>query len=544
MHPIAFTAPALLKALCIFADARDHLPDPRDPRGVRYPLAVLLGTLLVAVAGGGDTLAAVAEFTVDHQAWFRLWLPLGRSVPTDDTYRLLVRRLDPETAMQASLLLLDGSSLPGLQELILALDGKVARRSGDRAAGTRAQFLVSAFLVREGLTLAQEPCEAKSNEITAMPRLLARMVLEGAVVTIDAAGCQRAIVQALRAAGADYVLAVKRNQPSLHAEVRAAFEDADRGAFAPEVQDGCETVERNGGRRERRTCTVLGGPGLCEWVADPEAWPGLHSLIRALLHREPACGRRGPAGAGPRPLGHRERPAPHPGRAVPRGRLPPAPGARPRRDGHLQTGCPEHGAHASAEFQTGFVHWPAAGQDRAQPRPAGPDPGLNATFRLPWVLIGMAADGWDYRDKDELTTRAVPYFLAQHFRPNQQYDQATVPFLERLTRHQTDGRLEMRVRHPRGKLHAKLYIWTDADGRQEAMIGSSNLTGPGLGGQGELNAYMRKSDSTRYFVAWFDARWQEKDSVGGPKLVEDAQKVVASNRPDRRGRTRSSHSGR
>ena len=160
------------------------------------------------------------------------------------------------------------------------------------------------------------------------------------------------------------------------------------------------------------------------------------------------------------------------------------------------------------------------------------------------VLIGMAADGWDYRGKDELTPKAVPYFLAQHFRPNQQYDQAAIPFLERLARHQTDGRLEVRVRHPRGKLHAKLYIWTDEDGRQEAMIGSSNLTGPGLGDQGELNAYMRKSDSTRYFVAWFDARWQEKDSVGGPKLVEEAQKVVASKRPDRSGRTRPARSGR
>ena len=160
------------------------------------------------------------------------------------------------------------------------------------------------------------------------------------------------------------------------------------------------------------------------------------------------------------------------------------------------------------------------------------------------VLIGMAADGWDYRGKDELTPKAVPYFLAQHFRPSQQYEQAAIPFLERLARHQTDGRLEVRVRHPRGKLHAKLYIWTDADGRQEAMIGSSNLTGPGLGDQGELNAYMRKSDSTRYFVAWFDERWQEKDSVGGPKLVEEAQNVVASKRPDRSGRTRPARSGR
>ena len=94
------------------------------------------------------------------------------------------------------------------------------------------------------------------------------------MVTIDAAGCQTAIVQALRATGADYVLAVKRNQGTLHKEVKAAFDDAERGAFAPETQDRCETVERNGGRTERRIGTVLGGPGLCEWVADPEAWPG------------------------------------------------------------------------------------------------------------------------------------------------------------------------------------------------------------------------------------------------------------------------------
>ena len=297
MHPIPCPPlpvidPALREALCAFAEALSHLPDPRDPRGVRYPLAVLLGTLLVALAGGANTMAAVAEFADDHQAWFRLWLPLGQAVPTDDTYRLLVRRLEPETAMKAALLLLDDTCLPGLQELILVLDGKCARRSGDRASGTRPQLLVSAFLVREGLTLGQEPCEAKSNEITAIPRLLERMVLEGAVVTIDAAGCQKAIVQELRAAGADYVLAVKRNQPTLHAAVRAAFEDAARGVFRPTVQDHCETVERNGGRREWRICTVLGGPGLGEWVADPAEWPGLRSLIRVRTERRGPRGRQ------------------------------------------------------------------------------------------------------------------------------------------------------------------------------------------------------------------------------------------------------------
>ncbi|MCY3659388.1 MAG: ISAs1 family transposase, partial [Caldilineaceae bacterium] len=128
----------------------------------------------------------------------------------------------PETAMQAALWLLDGTSLPGLQALILALDGKVARRAGDRATGLRLLHLVSAFLVREGLTVAQEPCDAQSHEITALPRLLDRIHLEGAVVTIDAAGGQTAIVQALRAADADYLLALKGNQGTLHRKVKAA----------------------------------------------------------------------------------------------------------------------------------------------------------------------------------------------------------------------------------------------------------------------------------------------------------------------------------
>ena len=282
---VACHDPALLAALRAFAAALALLPDPRDRRGVRHSLPVLLATLIVALAGGANSMAAVAAFTHDHQAWFRLWLPLGDTTPSRDTYLRLVHRLETETAMQAALLLLDGTCLPGLRELILALDGKVSRRSGDRAAGTRALHMVSAFLVGEGLTLAQEPCEAKSNEITAIPRLLGRLVLDGAVVTIDAAGCQKAIVQELQAAGADYVLALKRNQRTLHAKVRAAFEDADRGLFTPEVQDRCETVERNGGRRERRICTVLGGPDLCAQMADPADWPGLCRLIRVQTER-------------------------------------------------------------------------------------------------------------------------------------------------------------------------------------------------------------------------------------------------------------------
>ncbi len=247
-------------------------------------------------------------------------------------------------------------------------------------------------------TLAREPCAARSHEIKAIPRLLDRLVLEGAVVTIDAAGCQTAIVQALRAGGADCVLAVKRNQPTLHREVKAAFDDAERGAFAPEAEARDQTFKHNRGRTERRTGTVLGGPGLCEWVADPKAWPGLRSRLRVRTERTGPRGRRtrtvryyipavprtrAPCWSWSAATGTRERPAPHPGRAVPGGRRPHPHGPRARRDGHPPPGRPEQGAHGSTESQIPCVHRAAARPHRTPTPAAGPKPALNPTLRLP-----------------------------------------------------------------------------------------------------------------------------------------------------------------
>ncbi len=121
--------------------------------------------LPVLLVGGANGMAAVAAFTHDHQAWFRLWLPLGAVTPSRDTYLRLV----PETAMKAALWLRDGTSLPGLRELILALDGKVARRLGDRAAGTRALHRVSAFLVREGLTPTGSRARPRATRLRPSP---------------------------------------------------------------------------------------------------------------------------------------------------------------------------------------------------------------------------------------------------------------------------------------------------------------------------------------------------------------------------------------
>ncbi len=233
------------------------------------------------------------------------------------------------------------------------------------------------------------------------------------MVTIDAAGCQTAIVQALRAGGADYLLAVKRNQGTLHREVKAAFDEAEQGTFAPEVQDACETVERNGGRRERRTCTVLGGPGLCEWVADPEAWPGLRSLIRVQAERT------GPRGRRQRSVRYYISSRPVDAQALLdlvrghwgvenglhrtldvqfreddcRMRTGHAHGACPRRDGHSAPGRTEHAAHTSAAFQQGCVHRAVARPHRTPTLDSGRRPALNPTLRLPCGLSTFQAAG-------------------------------------------------------------------------------------------------------------------------------------------------------
>ena len=142
------------------------------------------------------------------------------------------------------------------------------------------------------------------------------------------------------------------------------------------------------------------------------------------------------------------------------------------------------------------------------------------------LLIGMGPKRWQDRGQGILTDKAAPHFLARHLQYNNQYDKAILPVMERLELHQANGRLEVRLRNPRAALHAKLYVWTDAGGRQANLIGSSNLTRAGLDVQGELNAHMRKMESIRYFVAWFDARWQEKDSVGDVNLLAHTKQVV------------------
>src|SRR5262249_11395197 len=171
---------------------------------------------------------------------------------------------------------------------VVAVDGKTARGSGKRTRGEHPLHLLSAWATASGLVLGQEATDRKSNESTALPRLLRLLALEGCVVTIDAMGCQSAIAAQIVEQGADYVLALKANQPTLHATVVGAFADAQRAGrdgWSPAGQDQAQPWDRGQGRREHRRYRALSDPDLLACLDPTHAWPGLRSVVQVAAER-------------------------------------------------------------------------------------------------------------------------------------------------------------------------------------------------------------------------------------------------------------------
>ncbi len=211
----------------------DHfqdLEDPRIERSKRHGLLDILTIAICAVICGADSWVHVEMFGKSKEEWFRSFLDLPNGIPSHDTLRQaqgeVFSRLDPdrfqECFMEWSRAV--AGLLPGE---VVAIDGKTVRRSHDKMAGKQAIHLVSAWASANTLTLGQVKTDQKSNEITAIPRLLELLELNGCIVTIDAMGCQKEIAQGILDRGADYLLAVKENQGRLYQDVRDLFERAE-----------------------------------------------------------------------------------------------------------------------------------------------------------------------------------------------------------------------------------------------------------------------------------------------------------------------------
>ena len=258
------------------ARIRDHFASLTDPRRrkVVYPLIDIITIALCAVVAGADDFVAIAEFGRKKRTWLSQFLDLSRGVPSHDRFNAILAAIKPDE-FQACLL----SWIAALHEVsggqVVAIDGKTLRRSYDRASGKSAIHMVSAWATANHISLGQRVVDEKSNEITAIPELLRILQLSGCLVTIDAMGCQAEIADRIVGAKADYVLAVKGNQPTLHAGIEAFFLDHLDDDFARVGVSRHETQEEGHGRAEIRSYLVCEAPAD---LPDRARWRGLRQV--------------------------------------------------------------------------------------------------------------------------------------------------------------------------------------------------------------------------------------------------------------------------
>jgi len=256
----------------------EGLADPRSGNAALHDFHELLMVALCCVLCGGQGAVDMAEFAAAKEAFLRSFLRLANGLPSHDTFSRLFRNLDPEQFRDLfqRFMAQFSEQLQG----VVAIDGKVLRRSFDRASGKSPLHMVSAWGSGQRLVLAQMATDAKSNEITAVPKLLRMLALKGTIVTTDALNCQRGIAEQIVEQKGDYALALKGNQGTLYGDVVLLLDD-------PEVKVGrsAPVVEAGHGRIETRTATVS---TEIDWLQKQHQWPGLKAIGKVVRVRETA----------------------------------------------------------------------------------------------------------------------------------------------------------------------------------------------------------------------------------------------------------------
>jgi predicted transposase YbfD/YdcC len=275
------TAVGAITEAVVFLEYFKDLADPRQRGKVIYPLAEVLLLCLLAVLAGAETFVDIARFGEKKIELLRRFRPFRDGTPSHDHLGDIFAVLDAAQFQRCFVAWV--GALTGASGDVIAIDGKTARRSFQKKGAKAPIHMVSAFAARQRLVLGQVKVAEKSNEIVAIPNLLEMLEIEGAIVTIDAMGCQRDIAEKILEKKADYVLALKGNQGALREDVEVFAAEQKANGFKDTKVSCHETVDGDHGRIEKRTYTVFHDVA---WLQERHEWPGLRGVVMVESTRE------------------------------------------------------------------------------------------------------------------------------------------------------------------------------------------------------------------------------------------------------------------
>src|SRR5258708_3702398 len=263
----------------VFLEYFRELPDGRQSAKVKYPLDEVLVLCRLAVSAGGETITDIARFGDKKLELLRRFRPFREGTPSHDHLGDILATLDPEAFQRCFVAW--AAALIGVPEGVVAVDGKTGRRSKSKT--DLPIHIVSALVARQRLGLGQVKGGEKANEIVAIPKLLDMLDIEGAVVTIDAMGCQRDIAQKIKDKKADYIFALKGNQGTLRDDVELFATEQNAKDFKDTTVTRHQTVDGDHGRIETRNITVVHD---VDWLQERHRWSGLNAVVMVESPRE------------------------------------------------------------------------------------------------------------------------------------------------------------------------------------------------------------------------------------------------------------------
>lgn len=264
-----------------------HFGKVKDPRINRTKLHELLDIIIIAICGvicGADNWVDIELFGRAKIDWLRTFLKLPNGIPSHDTFGRVFAALNPQE-FESSFMEWVQAINQLTQGQVIAIDGKQLRGSRDSGVGKNAIYMVSAWATENQLVLGQRKVDEKSNEITAIPKLLKLLEIKGCIVTVDAIGTQTKIAKTIIEQGGDYILAVKENQGHLYEDIHDLFEDNQRFNYAGIPHSYAKWVNKDHGRIEIRQCWTISDPEYLANIRDLKRWQGLQTLVMILSER-------------------------------------------------------------------------------------------------------------------------------------------------------------------------------------------------------------------------------------------------------------------